>query len=165
MRRRVSALVCVALMIIVPSALGQERPAETGSNYVPVTAYDPSRNAAHDIQNAIAETHRTGKRILLEIGGNWCGWCHTMDKFFEQNPKLLALREENFVLVKVNFSKENKNEMLLANYPHIPGYPHLFVLDSEGKLLHSQDTSQLELGKSYDLKKFTAFLKKWGRRP
>jgi len=35
------------------------------------------------------------------------------------------------------------------------------VLNEDGKLLHSQDTSQLERGKSYDLEKFFTFLKKW----
>ena len=40
-------------------------------------------------------------------------------------------------------------------------YPHLFVLDEAGKLLHSQDTALLEAGKSYDLAKFTRFLKDW----
>ena len=48
------------------------------------------------------------------------------------------------------------------DFPKIPGYPHLFVLDKTGTLLHSQNTSMLEDGKrSYDLERFTAFLKKW----
>ena len=90
-----------------------------------------------------------------------CGWCHAMDRFFEQNASLLDLREQNFILVKVNFSKENQNRLLLSRFPEIPGYPHLFVLDSEGKLLRSQRTDELEGGKSYSLKRFTAFLTRW----
>ena len=45
--------------------------------------------------------------------------------------------------------------------PVIKGYPHLFVLDENGKLLRSQDTSVLEQGSSYDLDKMFEFLKKW----
>jgi hypothetical protein len=60
------------------------------------------------------------------------------------------------------WSPENQNEEVLSKYPKIPGYPHLFVLDKNGKLIHSQDTSELEDGrKSYNLEKFTAFLKEW----
>jgi hypothetical protein len=43
-------------------------------------------------------------------------------------------------------------------------YPHLFVLDQDGMLLHSQDTSVLEEGPSYNLDKMTGFLKKWAPR-
>jgi thiol:disulfide interchange protein len=129
--------------------------------YVPVDKYDPARNAEQDIRDAVAEAGSVGKRILLEVGGEWCIWCHIMDAFFEKNPELLALREKNFIMVKINFSEENKNAPLLSRYPQINGYPHLFVLERDGKFLHSQDTGQLEEGKSYNLAKFMAFLKEW----
>lgn len=124
--------------------------------------YDPMRNAANDIQLAVSEAARTGKRVLVEVGGNWCSWCYEMEMYFEEHKDLRALRDQNFVTVKVNFGPENQNEEVLSKYPKIPGYPHLFVLDKNGKLLHSQDTSELEDGrKSYNLEKFTAFLKEW----
>jgi hypothetical protein len=84
-----------------------------------------------------------------------------MDAYFEKNPELLAYREKNFIMLKINFSEENKNEPVLSRYPEVNGYPHIFVLDQKGKLLHSQDTAKLEEGKSYNLAKFTAFLKEW----
>jgi thioredoxin-related protein len=133
----------------------------SSEKYVPVLKYDPKRDAALDIAEAAAEAKRTNKRVLVEVGGEWCIWCHHMDDFFEQNPALLELREKNFVMVKVNFSDENKNEQLLSRYPEIQGYPHLFVLGSDGQLLHSQDTGELEEGKSYNLDRFTAFLQQW----
>ena len=132
--------------------------------YVPVTVYDPSRDAEKDIQDAVAEAGRTGKRILLEVGGQWCGWCHILDRYFEQSPELTGFREKGFIMVKINYSQENENKAVLARYPEIPGYPHLFVLDSDGKFLHSQGTAELEKGKSYDPEKFFAFLKKWSPR-
>ena len=134
---------------------------DTGSKYVPIHEYDPSRNADSDIREAVAEAGRSNKRILLEVGGTWCIWCRTMDKFFNEHPDLTELREKNFIMVKINFSTENKNVEVLSHYPAVAGYPHIFVLDSDGKLLHSQNTGELESGKSYDLEKFFAFLKKW----
>jgi thiol:disulfide interchange protein len=133
----------------------------SSEKYVPVLKYDPARDAALDIAEAAAEASRTNKRVLVEVGGEWCIWCHIMDDFFEKNRELLDLREKSFVMVKVNFSEENKNEQVLSRYPEIQGYPHLFVLDRDGKLLHSQDTAELEEGKGYNLTKFTAFLQKW----
>jgi thiol:disulfide interchange protein len=133
----------------------------SAEKYVPVLKYDPKRDAALDITEAAAEAKRTNKRVLVEVGGEWCIWCHMMDDFFEKHPEVLGLREKNFVMVKVNFSDENKNEQVLSRYPEIPGYPHLFVLDGDGKLLHSQDTSELEEGRGYNLTRFTAFLEQW----
>lgn len=129
--------------------------------YVPVTKYDPKRDAAADIQAAIKEAQRTRKRILLEVGGQWCSWCHTLDKFFDTHPELTEFRDKNFVTVKINFSEDNENKEVLARYGTIPSYPYIFVLESDGKLLLAKDTSDLESGKSYDLEKLTTFLKNW----
>ena len=131
------------------------------SPYVPVTKYDAVRDPAVDLQNAVAEATRTGKRILLEVGGEWCVWCHTMDAYFDEHPTLLERREQKFVTVKINFSEENENKTFLSQYPKIPGFPHIFVLESSGAFLHSQGTGELESGKSYDLDRFSGFLKRW----
>ena len=84
-----------------------------------------------------------------------------MDSFIEQNPDLAKLLEKHYIVVKINVDPKNRNEAVLSRYPAIPGYPHLFVLDMNGELVHSQDTSALESGKSYDLNRFISFLKKW----
>ena len=35
--------------------------------------FDPTRDAAKDIEQAMAKAARTGKRVLLDVGGNWNG--------------------------------------------------------------------------------------------
>lgn len=40
----------------------------------------------------------------------------------------------------------------------------LRMLDDEGKLLHSQDTSSLEEGKGYSEGRILAFLEEWKRK-
>lgn len=128
---------------------------------VPVHEYDPRRDAAADIEQALAEARRSRKNVLLEVGGKWCIWCRIMDDYFEKNADVLRLREDGYVMVKINFSPENENRAALSKYPDIPGYPHIFVLDAGGELLHSQNTGELEAGKSYDRAKMVAFLRKW----
>jgi thioredoxin-related protein len=123
--------------------------------------YDPKADPNADLAKAVATAKSGNKRILLEVGGEWCGWCHRMHTFFDQNEQLRKHRDDNFVVLQVNFSEENRNEKFLAQYPKIAGYPHIFVLDSGGKLLRSQNTGDLEQGKGYNLEKFTAFLKQW----
>ena len=150
----VAALAQLLFLAGVPQTPGQ-------SKYIPVTKYDPKRDAAQDIQGAVKEAQRAHKRVLLEVGGEWCSWCHTLDRFFDARPELIQLRDKNFVTVKINFSEENTNKDVLSRYEAIPGYPHIFVLDSDGKLLWSENTSILEREKSYDLERLTVFLTNW----
>lgn len=124
-------------------------------------SFDPLRDPARDLETAKVEAQRGGKRILLDVGGEWCSWCHILDKLVEGDAEIRSFRDANFVWMKVNYSEENQNKAFLSPYPEIKGYPHLFVLDAEGKLLHSQFTGDLEKGKGYDRRKVLAFLKEW----
>ena len=162
LRYRIALTLVILLLASLPAQTQTRRKTASTTKYVPVTVYDPGRDADKDILNAVREAQRTNKHILLEVGGEWCSWCHRLDKFFLDNADLAQLRDKNFVTVKVNFSEENKNEPILSRYPPISGYPHIFFLDSNGKLLLSQDTSPLESGKSYDLERLTTVLTNWG---
>ena len=123
--------------------------------------FDPARDAAADVAHALALAKAGGKRVIVDVGGEWCSWCHVLDRFVDSNADVRALLDARYVWVKVNYSRENRNTQLLARWPKIAGYPHLFVLDASGRLLHSQDTSLLESGKGYDRRKFIDMLKRW----
>ena len=122
--------------------------------------FDPARNPSDDLKAAIETASNENKRIILDVGGEWCGWCIYMDKFIFQHPELTKLRDENYVWLKINMSEENENVPFLGAYPEISGYPHLFVLDKTGKLLESKDRSVLEEEKGYKLGRFTALRQK-----
>jgi thioredoxin-related protein len=123
--------------------------------------FDPQRDAAKDIKAAVTQAKKDGKPILLDVGGEWCIWCHRLDQFFADNKDINNILRTKYVIVKVNYSPENKNEKVLSQYPKIPGYPHIFILDKNGKFIHSQDTGELEKDKGYDRDKVIAFLNKW----
>lgn len=144
----VMAVLTLALAIAVAA---QDLPAK----------FDPARDAAKDVATATAAAKAQGKRVLVDVGGEWCPWCHILDRFIAANRDVQALVDANYVWVKVNWSRENKNEALLSRWPAIGGYPHLFVLDGDGRLVHSQETGALESGKSYDKAVFTDFLRRW----
>ena len=148
-------------LVTVGAVFGYAHLARAQSSYIPITKYDPKRDAAQDIRAAAAEAKRSNRRVLLEVGGEWCSWCHHLDDFFQAHPDLTGLRDKSFVTLKINFSEENPNKEVLGQYPAIDGYPHLFVLASDGTLVHSQDTGALEEGKSYNLDRFTTFLSYW----
>ncbi len=154
-------MIAIALFCVCSTVLAQGHPPAPESPVL--SSFDPSRDAAADIRAAVLEASRTNRRVLLDVGGEWCIWCRRLDTLYATHPDLSAFLAKHFVLVKVNYSKENKNEAVLSQYPKIPGYPHYFVLESNGTLLRSQDTGALEAGKGHDPAKVMAFLKEWAK--
>lgn len=147
------------ISFFISPLLAQEK--SENAKFVPMTKFDPARNPADDLKLVIEEAQHSNRRILLDVGGEWCIWCHRLDELIDSTTELKDYLHKNFVVLKINVSKENKNEEFLKQYPVVPGYPHLFVLDKNGKFLHSQNTGDLEAGKGHDKNKIMAFLKKW----
>ena len=127
-----------------------------------VDVYDPERDAAKDLEATVQLAEKEKKRILIQLGGNWCGWCRAMSKFFHENEKVAANLADGFIIMKVNYSDENRNSFFLRDFPNFESFPHLYVLDSKGKVLHSQPTEGFErIGTRYNEKGILAFLDKW----
>ena len=125
--------------------------------------YHPEADAKADIEQALTKAKAEGKHVILQVGGNWCGWCYRFNDFVKQDSSINAIVEENFVLYHLNYSKENNNADLLTKYrfPQRFGFPVLLVLNGDGELLHTQDSAYLEEGKGYNSKKVQNFFLGW----
>ena len=129
--------------------------------------YHPNADAAKDIAAAVKKAKAENKYVLLQGGGNWCGWCIEFARFCKADPKIDSVINASFVWYHLNDSKENKNEKVFAkyNYPQRFGYPVFIILDGNGKRIHTQNSEYLENGKkSYDQRKVQAFLEMWSPR-
>jgi thioredoxin-related protein len=128
-----------------------------------VTIYNPDADAKADLEQSIQAAREQNKHVLVQVGGNWCSWCVKLHGFFASEAKIDSILKADYVLVRVNYSKENKNPEVLARlgYPQRFGFPVLLVLDQSGKRLHTQDTGYLELDKGYDPEKVSRFLLSW----
>lgn len=127
--------------------------------------FDPARDAAADVQQAVALAQAQRKRVLVDVGGEWCVWCHIFDRFVVARPAVQMAMQDHYVLLKVNHSPQNRNEALLSQWPKAKGYPHFYVLDATGKVLASQPSAELESGKDYDEAKVLAFLRRHAPAP
>jgi len=103
--------------------------------------YDESADARADIDHAIAWARADRKRILLVFGGNWCRECIVLDALFHEPPaKPVVEAEFHVVHVDIGRGSTAKNRDLAKQYeiPLNKGVPAVAVLDSDGRLLHSQ---------------------------
>jgi thiol:disulfide interchange protein len=127
--------------------------------------YDEKADAQKQIEKALAEARKENKRVLLQWGANWCGWCTILDKHFKTQPGVRRELQYEYIVAHIDVGKFDKNVELAKKYganfkEH--GVPFLTVLSAEGKPLANQETGSLEIeGKPlHDPEKVLAFLKK-----
>jgi len=125
--------------------------------------YHPTADAAADITAMTAKAKAENKHLILQLGGNWCGWGYRFHDFVAQNDTLQGIVNDHFLVYHLNYSKENLNEELLKKYrfPQRFGFPVFVILDSDGQILHTQDSALLESGDGYDSKKVEGFFRSW----
>ncbi len=130
-----------------------------------IEGYHPEADPFADLERAKERALAEQKRILMEVGGDWCVWCHILDAYLEANADVRAAYEDSFVVLKVNWDREGgwqKTDAFLAQYPERAGYPHFFVLEADGTFIHSQNTVDLEDGEeSYDKDAMLSFARSW----
>ena len=126
-------------------------------------AYNPEADAKKDIENAVVQAKANDKHILIQIGGNWCGWCKLFHDLTTTDEELKAYIAENFEVVHLNYSKENQDLDVLETleFPQRFGFPVFVVLDGNGKRIHTQSSGYLEEGKGHSKKLVMEFLQSW----
>ncbi len=125
--------------------------------------YNPAADARAEIDAAVKKASAENKNVLLQIGGNWCIWCIRFNNLVSQDADLNKFVRDNYVIVHVNYSKENTNDKLMADlgYPQRFGFPVFVVLDGKGNRLHTQNSEYLEDGKGHSKEKVMGFFKDW----
>jgi thiol-disulfide isomerase/thioredoxin len=121
--------------------------------------FDPARDPFVDGDNALRLARESGRRVLIEAGGEWCMYCKRLDHYIHGNPMVREALYKNFVVLKVNISDKNDNREFMAK---IHAYPHFFITESDGTLIHSQDTSRFLHRGVYSESLILEFIDKWG---
>lgn len=125
--------------------------------------YDPKADAQADINKLIAKAKKEGKNIMIQAGGNWCIWCLRFNNFVQGTPELKEIVDEKYLYYHLNYSPDNKNEKVFAQYINVKEqqfYPFFIILDKNGKKIHVQQSEVLEEGKGYSKTKVKEFLEK-----
>ena len=126
-------------------------------------SYDTHRDPFAALQAARVQALTRGVPILIIAGGEWCRWCHIMDRFFKTHADIGKEFYDTFEVLKVYIGTDNRNEKFFAQYPELKGLPHFFIVNTEGTLLESKATNVLEKGSSYDAEAFRRFIQEWAR--
>jgi len=138
------AFILLSFMVVMSS---QSSSAESKPAYNQL--YDPARDPSADLLLATEAAKKSNKYVLLIVGGEWCTWCKTLGAHLDKEKELAANLKSTFEIMKVNYSKENKNEEFLNKYPKTKGYPHFFIVNSDAEFISSIDTLPFKKDKAY----------------
>lgn len=125
--------------------------------------YDESVDPMAQIDNAVADAKQAGKYVVCQVGGNWCPWCLRFADFIKKDTTVAQVVSDNFVYIHVNYPRKGAAAELMARLgnPRRFGFPVMVVLDADGKVIHTQDSSFLEEGQGYNQEKVLRFFKAW----
>ena len=126
--------------------------------------YPPVERAKADVEGALVQAAKSGKRVIVDFGGNWCTDCKVLDINMKK-PENAALLEQHFVVVHVNVGDKGITDNFeVAERFGIPlkkGVPALAVLDGDGRLVYAQKSGEFESMRSMDPKSVNDFLNRW----
>ena len=93
--------------------------------------YDEKANATAEVDKAIARAKASNKRVLIKMGGNWCGDCRILQATMDL-PEMKTFLNRNFEMVSVDVGHMDKNLQIPARYgvtTKLEGVPAIFVVD------------------------------------
>jgi thiol-disulfide isomerase/thioredoxin len=130
-----TALVALALATAAPAAAAPA-PKVGISDYAQLKTplpypYDEAANADAALDRALARAKASGKLVLIDLGGNWCGDCRILAATMAL-PEMKRFIDRHFELVSVDVGRFDKNLQIPARYGitnRLEGVPALLVVD------------------------------------
>jgi thiol-disulfide isomerase/thioredoxin len=103
--------------------------------------YDETADADAQVAKALARAKAHHRRLLIDLGGNWCGDCRVLAATMEL-PAMRAFIDEHYEVVTVDVARFNRNLQVPARYgftQRLIGVPTLLVVDPKTDTLLNRD--------------------------
>ena len=125
--------------------------------------YPANADARAEIKEAEEKSAKLHKRLLLVFGANWCFDCHVLDLAFHR-ADLAPLVETNYEVVHVDIGPDGHKNADLAKEFGIPldkGVPAIAVAESNGTVVFSSKSGEVEDARGLSTQTLADFLNKW----
>lgn len=124
--------------------------------------YDPQADARAEVEAALAQSRKDGRRVLLDFGADWCPDCIVLAHHFEQ-PDAKAVLERSFHVVRIDVGYFDRNLDVVRDYGDAigQGIPAVVVLDSTGTVVASTADGRLANARTMTVTEVLALLEQW----
>jgi thiol-disulfide isomerase/thioredoxin len=144
---RFSALAFAALVSIPLVALSDVPSPQLGpvvlAQPLPLP-YNLQADAKAEVDAALARAKISGKRVIVDLGGNWCGDCRVFAGIL-QVPEVKKFVDDHYEVVLVNVGRYDTNLDIPARWgiDKLAAAPTTLIVSPKGELLNKDDTVAL----------------------
>ena len=127
--------------------------------------YNETANASAHGDAPQATAKLSGKRVLLDLGGNWCGDCRFLAGVLDI-PEVKSFVASNFEVVLVDVGHFDKNLDIPARFgaPKPKGVPTVLILNADGTLVDSDQREELADARSMTPQALVDWLARWTKQ-
>ena len=108
---------------------------------VTMQPYDEAANADAQVAAAFARAQKSHKRVLIDLGGNWCVDCLVLSNFLRL-PEMRRFMNAHYEEVLVDVGRFNRNLQIPARFgitKRLEGVPALLIATPDGKLVNGSN--------------------------
>jgi thiol:disulfide interchange protein len=130
---------------------------------VPDAPFATNANADADVDAAFARAAKSGKRVMIDLGGNWCADCRILSGLMER-PELHAFLASHYELVTVDVGRFNKNLDIPARFgivTRLEGVPAILVATPDGRLVNAGRVSAIQDARRMTPQALADWLARW----
>jgi thiol-disulfide isomerase/thioredoxin len=127
--------------------------------------YEETANADAEVAAAFARARKSGKRVLIDFGGNWCADCRIIAGVMEL-PEMKPFMARYYEYVAVDVGRFNKNMHIPARYGlgRLPkGVPTIVIAEANGKAVNISNAADLESARSMTPQGIADWLARWAK--
>lgn len=113
---------------------------------VPDRPYDENADANAAVANAFARAKTEHKRVLIDLGGNWCADCRILAGVMEL-PEVRKFLDAHYVVVAVDVGRFTRNLQIPARFgitERLKAVPSILIADPDGTLVDRGHVDAIE---------------------
>ena len=130
---------------------------------VPDRPYDEKADADAAVQSAFARAKAEHKRVLIDLGGNWCADCRILAGVMDL-PEVQRFLDAHYVVVSVDVGRFNRNLQIPARFgitQRLEGVPSVLVATPDGRLVDQGHIAALADARSMTPQAIADWLASW----
>ncbi|HEX2759391.1 MAG TPA: thioredoxin family protein, partial [Rhizomicrobium sp.] len=112
-----------------------------------------------------ANAKKSGKRVLIDLGGNWCPDCIVLANFLHL-PEMRRFMDRHYEVAMVDVGRFDRNLQVPARFgfkTRLKGVPTLLIATPDGKLVNRNDVFATTSASSMTAKSLADYLAKYAK--
>lgn len=130
---------------------------------VTTAPYDEAANANAVVAAAFARAKKSHKRVLLDLGGNWCPDCIILANVMRL-PAMKTFMDQHYEFASVDVGRFDKNLQIPARFGYtqrLKGVPTVLVATPDGKLVNDGHVFALSDARNMTPQSLADYLARW----